>query len=114
MHVIEIGGQSIGYMQYYRVRDYSEYLETVGEPDAAGIDFLIGEARFVGRGLGAKLLRAYIKRIVVPALPGITKIVSSPDPENQRSLRALEKAGFAQLRTIEVQGRSERLCVLNV
>ena len=114
MHVVEVDGQSIGYMQYYCVRDYPEYLESVREPDAAGIDFLIGEKRYVGRGLGAKLLRAYIEQIILPAEHNISKIVSSPDPENQRSIRALEKAGFVQVRTIEVEGRRERLCVLDL
>lgn len=114
LHIVEIDRRSIGYLQHYLVRDYPDYLEVVREPDAGGIDFIIGEPAYVGRGLGPRIISEYITSVVVPSHPGIRKVVSSPDPGNGRSIRALEKIGFDQVRTIVVDGKLERLCLLNL
>jgi len=114
MHIVEIDGEDAGYLQHYLVRDYPDYLAAVGEPNAAGIDFLIGEDRFVGKGLGPRVIRAYIRDVVVPAHRSIRKIVSTPAFDNARSIRALEKAGFLQRTTIDVDGKPERLCILQL
>lgn len=114
MHIVEILGTPIGYLQHYLVRDYPEYSLAVGDNAAAAIDFLIGESGYVGRGLGPRIIRKYVEEIVMPARPSIRAVVSSPDPRNTRSIRALEKAGFHQRATVQVNGHDERLCTLDL
>jgi aminoglycoside 6'-N-acetyltransferase len=101
-------------MQHYLVADYPEYLAPIGDDEAAGVDFLIGDEAYVGRGLGPQIIAKYVKEVVVPRHAGVRRVVSSPDPENRRSIRALEKAGFRQVRTMTVLGKPERLCVLDL
>lgn len=114
MHVVNISNATVGYLQHYLVQDYPDYLSAVGYKDAAGIDFLIGEPNYVGKGFGPRVLMRYISQIVVPQCPSIRRVVSTPDPENVRSIRTLEKAGFTQAHTIVVDGKRERLCVLEL
>lgn len=114
MHAILLNGRAIGYMQHYLLSSYPDYQLALGiYDDAAGIDYIIGDEAFVGRGFGPQIIRQYVQEIVLPAYPGISSVISSPSPENARSLRALEKAGFRQERTVDVLGQSERLCVFD-
>ena len=116
VHILEIDGRSGGYLQHYLVRDEPVYLAAVGDDQAAGIDFIIGEDDLIGKGLGPLVIAEYVRTIVVAAYPWIRRVVSSPDADNGRSIRALEKAGFQQGALIHVDGqdRPERLCALDV
>jgi aminoglycoside 6'-N-acetyltransferase len=98
-HLIEIGGRAVGLIQHYRLDDEPEYAVAIGEtePGAAGIDLFIGELDVVGRGVGARVLDAYT-RTVVFADPRVTRAVGGPHPDNTRSCRAFEKAGFVAVR----------------
>jgi aminoglycoside 6'-N-acetyltransferase len=100
--------------QHYLVADYPEYLAPIGDDEAAGVDFLIGDESYVGKGLGPQIIAKYVKEVVVPRHAGIRRVVLSPNPENRRSIRALEKAGFRQVKAITVVGQPERLCVLDL
>ena len=90
-------------IQWYRLADELEYATCVGEdPDgSAGIDLLIGAVDAVGRGIGAIVLRAFVDQIVF-ADPTITLAMAGPHPENIRSVRAFEKAGFSFRRTVMI------------
>ena len=55
----------------------------------------------VGRGVGAAALDAYV-RTVVFADPRVTRAVGGPHPDNLRSCRAFEKAGFTRVRDVMV------------
>ena len=114
VHVLEIDGAPCGYLQHYLVRDNASYLEGVGDPDAAAIDFIIGEPDLIGKGLGPRVIRDYIETVVVSAYPDVPRVVSTPDPRNVRSIRALEKAGFVPGAVVRVEGKPERLCVLHL
>ena len=70
------------------------------------------EPHVVERGLGPLIIRDYVEQIVVREYPNARRVVSSPDPRNTRSIRALEKAGFVAGPVIDVQGHEERLCIL--
>jgi len=104
--VIEHGERPIGFIQWYRWADYSEHAALLGaEPNSAGIDLAIGVPELIGRGLGARVIRAFLERIVFVE-PDITACVSDPETTNTRSLRAFEKAGFRRLRTLRLPGQS--------
>lgn len=115
MHAIVADGRAIGYVQHYLLNSYPDYQLALGiYDDAAGIDYIIGDPAFIGREYGPQIIRQYVTEIVLPAYPGIKSVISSPSPENTRSLRALEKAAFRQERTVSVAGHDERLCVFDV
>lgn len=65
---------------------------------AVGIDYLVGELPWLGRGVGPAL----IGRLVGGAWarhPDVVAVVADVDPGNRRSWRALEKSGFVRVWT---------------
>jgi aminoglycoside 6'-N-acetyltransferase len=91
--VIQIDNFSVGMIQCYRHRDYPDWERTVGIEGGAGIDYLIGDTRFTGKGIGAQAIRE-IAKIAFAIYPEIKVVLSVPQKENRASWRALEKAGF--------------------
>lgn len=104
-YIVELDGAAIGLIQWYRLRDFADYARAIGENPAttAGVDFLIGEASMLGRGLGANALDLFVRAVVFQA-PGIDRVVGGPAEPNARSIRAFEKAGFTRLRSAVVEG----------
>ncbi len=94
--VWEVNGRSVGFSQDYRIADHPEFALLCGRPDAIGFDYVIGEAAFVDRGLGTKLLWVFLRDIVVPAYDGSGELFAAPDHRNARSLRVLAKLGATQ------------------
>jgi len=92
----EVNGRSVGFSQDYRIADHPEFALLCGRPDAIGFDYVIGEAAFVGRGLGTRLLWVFLRDIVVPAYDGTGELLAAPDHRNTRSLRVLAKLGATQ------------------
>jgi RimJ/RimL family protein N-acetyltransferase len=112
-HVIELDGRPVGLIQYFRLEDEPAYADAIGEtaPGVVGIDLLVGESDVTGRGVGASALDAYV-RTVVFADPRVTRATGGPHPDNRRSCRAFEKAGFVALRDVVVPGEGpERIYV---
>lgn len=97
--IVELGGSAIGMVQRYRFadnREWQEDLQGTGTPhDAAGIDYLIGEASLTGRGLGTEVVRRFALD-TLDRYPEVPAVVASVDQRNRRSWRALEKAGFVR------------------
>lgn len=83
-------------IQCYRHADYSDWEAAVGVQSAAGVDYLIGEARNRGRGIGSAAIAAFTA-VVFGFYPDVDVIVSVPQKDNRASCRALEKAGFTLL-----------------
>lgn len=101
-YLILYAGQPIGYIQVYRIRDYPEYQKYVQvEEDAAGVDLFIGEPDFVHRGLGAPILRCFLREVVF-ADPAIHLCIIGPEPENRAAIRAYQKAGFRHFKTVQL------------
>ena len=92
-------------IQWYPLLAYPDYATEIGESDpaTAGIDLLIGDASFVGRGVGSSVIRGFVETVVFAA-PGIDRCVGAPDVRNRRSIRAFEKAGFRFVRDATVTG----------
>lgn len=94
MWVVEINGRSVGFVQDYRLRDYPEYALLTPDPDAVGVDYAIGEDAWIGRGLGARVVWAWMLR-ARHRFPDVATYFAAPDHRNEPSLRMLLKAGFA-------------------
>lgn len=95
MWVVEVNGRSVGFVQDYRVRDHPDFPLLTPDPDAVGVDYAIGEPEWVGRGLGVRLLWAWMLR-ARHRFPEAGSFFAAPDHRNAASLRVLEKAGFVE------------------
>jgi pantothenate kinase/RimJ/RimL family protein N-acetyltransferase len=94
MYVVELAGRPVGFAQCYRHADLPGTDAAVGVPAAAGIDYCLGEPAVVGRGLGPRVIDAFVRDVVLPTFPDAVVVVGAPAADNERSIRALEKAGF--------------------
>jgi aminoglycoside 6'-N-acetyltransferase len=96
--VIVADGADIGIIQRYRVVDYPDW-EAAMRPSAldfehaSSIDYLIGEAGQVGRGIGSAAIGSF-SAMLFRDDPEITSIAVTPQLANRASCRALEKAGY--------------------
>ncbi|HXH78818.1 GNAT family N-acetyltransferase [Nocardioides sp.] len=93
MWVAEVNGRSVGFVQDYRLSDYPDYALLAPDPEAIGVDYAIGESEWVGRGLGVRILWAWMLKIE-HRLPDARCYFAAPDHRNAASLRMLEKLGF--------------------
>jgi RimJ/RimL family protein N-acetyltransferase len=105
-YIILYDERPIGYIQAYKIADWPEYASAIEvEEGAAGVDLFIGE-EYAHRGLGAPILRAFLRDIVF-AMPGVACCVIGPSASNATAIRAYEKAGFRHLKTVAVPGEEE-------
>jgi aminoglycoside 6'-N-acetyltransferase len=89
-YIVAAAGKPMGYFQCYHLTEWNTGFGP--QPDGTrGIDQFIGEPDMVGRGHGSALTRAFIERLLEPGTP---RVVTDPDPDNARAIRAYEKAGF--------------------
>ena len=97
-HLALLDGAPIGIVQYCHFVDYPEYVEEMAQVYPVGdgavtIDYLIGDADRVGRGVGTEMIRAFVDRIWASD-SFATHVVVPVNSANERSWRALLRAGF--------------------
>lgn len=107
--VIEYAGLPVGYVQSWRVGDFFDYAGHVVDDPAqaattASLDLFVGEAEYVGGGLGPLIVRAFLREIVFGASDA-TAVVINPEAGNVRAIRAYERAGFRHLWMVQPPGR---------
>ena len=95
MWIGEVNGRSVGFLQDYRISDYPEFAQLAPVPDAVGVDYAIGDRAFVGRGLGARMIWAWMQR-ARHRFPDVEALFAAPDHRNEASMRVLEKVGFVR------------------
>ncbi len=101
--IIDNGRVPIGYIQRYRLAGEHEWRRTIAGavniPDeAAGIDYLIGEAAVIGRGLGSEAISAFVAELW-KGFVDVTGVVVAVQQLNLPSWHALESAGFQRIWT---------------
>ncbi len=94
LRVVEVNGRSVGMLQDYRVGDHPEYALRTARPDAIGLDYLLGEPAWVGRGVGTRMLWTFLRDVLATGRPAATEVFAAPDHRNAASLRVLDKLGF--------------------
>jgi aminoglycoside 6'-N-acetyltransferase len=62
------------------------------------IDQFIGEVEMLGSGHGSSFIRAFVDDLLVKGIP---RVLTDPAPDNERAIRAYEKAGFRRERVVE-------------
>ncbi|TAI66538.1 GNAT family N-acetyltransferase [Bradyrhizobium sp. Leo170] len=95
--IVSVDGSDFGYIQCYALTAWNEGFGAHPK-GTRGIDLFIGEPDMIGRGHGSALIR----RFVIERLgQGAPRIVTDPDPNNARAVRAYEKARFEKVRMID-------------
>jgi RimJ/RimL family protein N-acetyltransferase len=80
---------------------------------AVGVDLLIGEPDYIGRGLGPEMLRTFIREVLPFHYPTAVTVVADPVLENSASIRAFEKASFVRGQIVPAEdGGLEQLMIL--
>lgn len=93
VYVIEAGVRPIGIVQCYRHSAYPDWDRAIRIQKAAGIDYLIGDVDFTGKGIGSNAIRL-ISKVAFDLYSEVDVVVSAPQKANFASCRALEKADF--------------------
>jgi len=112
VYVIQFGGVPIGWIQWYRWRDFPEHAIRLGADDrSAGIDLAIGEVEMTGRGLGPAVIREFGTNYIF-VNSDLGSIVADPSVRNLHSVSAFKKAGFSVASTVQLVDEAfERLVV---
>jgi aminoglycoside 6'-N-acetyltransferase len=109
-----LDGHPVGYFQVYDIGYdglYRAACATVGvDAGTAGMDYLIGDAELVGRGVGTEAIGTFVRDIVFGRAPW-PAVCAGPDPVNQASIRVLEKNGFEFAGVIDTADGPEHLMV---
>jgi aminoglycoside 6'-N-acetyltransferase len=107
--IVAAGDQPFGYIQCYALSAWNESFGP--QPQAArGIDQFIGQPAMIGRGHGSSCIRQFTDSLLASGIP---RIVTDPDPENARAVRAYAKAGFERGRVVDTPDGPALLMVRN-
>lgn len=90
----------IGYLQWCRLDKVPGHAAEGMAEGSAAVDLFIGEDAYRGRGIGAAMLRAFLREIVF-AEQDIRTCFIDPDPENATAIRSYERVGFRPLGVVK-------------
>jgi aminoglycoside 6'-N-acetyltransferase len=95
--IVAVDAQPFGYIQCYPLSTWNQSFGP--QPSAArGIDQFIGEPAMIGRGHGSGFIRQFVDGLLGQGIP---RVVTDPDPDNVRAVRAYAKAGFRSERLVD-------------
>jgi RimJ/RimL family protein N-acetyltransferase len=99
-YIIHYEGKPIGMIQSYDLDKEPEEKILFGlGGKCTGLDMLIGEEDYAHRGLGAVIIRSFLRDIVFERVETECAVID-PSSDNKIARRAYEKAGFKYLRTV--------------
>ena len=107
--IVGLGGHPIGYIQCYGLSTWNGGLGA-HPPKTRGIDQFIGEPEMIGRGHGSSFIRQFVDTLLKSGTP---RVVTDPDPDNGRAVRAYAKAGFQRERLVDTPDGPALLMVRN-
>ncbi|MBA4490988.1 GNAT family N-acetyltransferase [uncultured Paracoccus sp.] len=106
--LFHLGGEPMGYIQYWLVRDARVEPWLTETPwvnwlpdDTIGVDISVGPMDALSKGIGSQALAAFVSWL---RAEGHNQIIIDPDPANGRAIRAYQKAGFRPI--TEFEGRT--------
>lgn len=94
-------GAAVGLIQRYRFGAYPEYIGELAQivdvsSNSTGIDYLVGPAAALGKGIGTTMIAAFVARTWADDL-ATPAIVVPVHMDNRASWRALERAGLSRI-----------------
>jgi aminoglycoside 6'-N-acetyltransferase len=95
--VVSFADQPFGYIQCYALSTWNTGLGS-HPAQTRGIDQFIGAPELIGRGHGSGFIRQFVVGLL---RSGIPRVVTDPDPDNVRAVRAYAKAGFQRDRLVD-------------
>lgn len=104
----------IGYIQYYPLAEHpwpEQEIDEEASRNAAGLDLFIGEEEMVGKGLGPRIIRAFLEQEIWPKF---AYCFVDPDARNSASLKMFQKCGFAFHKNIETHDALQRPVTLTL
>ncbi len=99
--LIEVSNRPIGYLQFYRWDAFPDEVREMDlqvDPDAFGLDILIGEPDMLGKGIGPGAVDLASRYLF--AHRGASSVALTTEVGNERAQRAYEKAGFRKVRQV--------------
>jgi aminoglycoside 6'-N-acetyltransferase len=95
--IVALDDQPFGYIQCYALSTWNQSFG-LQPPATRGIDQFIGVPAMIGRGHGSGFIRQFVEALLASGIP---RVVTDPDPDNGRAVRAYEKAGFQSQRVVD-------------
>ncbi len=89
--VFTLDGRDAGYIQWWRPTAATEVPVDAPPETTRGIDMAIADPVNLWRGIGPRVLRAFVARL---AGEGVRRFLIDPAPDNTAARRAYAKAGF--------------------
>ena len=107
--IVAVDDRPFGYIQCYALSTWNQSFGT-HPPKTRGIDQFIGEPDMFGRGHGSGFIRQFAGNLLTSGIP---RVVTDPDPDNRRAVRAYAKAGFQNDRLVDTPEGPALLMVRN-
>jgi aminoglycoside 6'-N-acetyltransferase len=106
--IVATSGRPFAYLQCYDPAAWPDNGFGAQPDGTRGIDQFIGEADMIERGHGSALIRAFVAGALGDGAP---RVITDPDPENARAIRAYKKAGFREDRLVDTPNGPAMLMV---
>jgi aminoglycoside 6'-N-acetyltransferase len=95
--IVALDDHPLGYIQCYALSTWNQGFGSQ-PPKTRGIDQFIGKPDMIGRGHGSRFIRQFADSLLKSGIP---RVVTDPDPDNGRAVRACAKAGFQSDRMVD-------------
>ncbi|WP_181349693.1 GNAT family N-acetyltransferase [Thalassobacillus sp. CUG 92003] len=104
LYIGELDGVPMSYWESYWAKQ-----DVVGstfnpEPSDQGVHLLIGDQRYLGKGLALPLLRAMVAFQFTH--PDTNRVIAEPDIRNEKMIHVFEKCGFTPVKSIELPDKT--------
>jgi aminoglycoside 6'-N-acetyltransferase len=108
--VVAADDRPFAYLQCYDPTAWPDNGLGAHPAGSRGGDQFIGEPDMVDRGHGSAMIRRFVDDLLKAGTP---RVVTDPDPDNARAIRAYEKAGCEKIRLVDTPDGSALLMVRN-
>jgi aminoglycoside 6'-N-acetyltransferase len=108
--IVTKSGRPFAYLQCYDLREWPDAGFGTRPAGTQAIDQFIGEPDMIGRGHGSAFIRSFVDSLLATGTP---QVLTDPDPDNTRAIRAYEKAGFLKEHIVDTLDGSALLMVRN-
>jgi aminoglycoside 6'-N-acetyltransferase len=105
--IVAAGSKPFAYLQCYRLTDWN--IGFGDQPaETRGIDVMLGDTAMMGHGHGVGFIREFADDLLATGTP---RVVTDPDPKNEKAIHVYEKAGFKRDRLVDTPDGTALLMV---